>query len=127
MTESPVPHGTPAQDPHLARAFEAATCRSQRKLAAFLGIHKSSILNAEKRDSSLRRGCIMLTLLCLRWINPDWLLTGYLLHLPVMPSEQPPAQIYIPQRLKRIVRLLLSNPASSGINAYRTEALVKEL
>ena len=72
----------------LARVFEAAGCRTQMELAAFLGIRQSSISDAK------RRGVIpsdwLLTLLRLRGVNPEWVLSGEKVRLlcPVETDEK---------------------------------------
>ena len=58
----------------LARVFEAAGCRTQTELAAFLGVRQSSISDAKKRGSIPADW--LLTLLWKTWINPIWVLTG---------------------------------------------------
>lgn len=61
-------------DERLTRVFEAAGCRTQMELAAFLGIRQSSVSDAKKR------GVIpsdwLLTLLRLHGVNPQWVLRG---------------------------------------------------
>ena len=76
MTETPAPYGRAALcDPSaLARVFEAAGCRTQTELAAFLGVRQSSISDAKKRGSIPADW--LLTLLWKTWINPIWVLTG---------------------------------------------------
>ena len=60
--------------PALKRVFEAAECRTQVELAAFLGIRQSSVADAKKRQSIPAEWLI--TLLQQKGINPDWILTG---------------------------------------------------
>ena len=76
MTEVPDPYGRAALcDPSaLSRVFEAADCRTQTELADFLGVRQSSISDAKKRGSVPADW--LLTLLCKKWINPTWVLTG---------------------------------------------------
>ena len=76
MTEVPAPYGRAALcDPSaLSRVFEAAGCRTQSELAEFLGVRQSSISDAKKRGSVPADW--LLTLLCKKWINPTWVLTG---------------------------------------------------
>ena len=76
MTEVPAPYGRAAlRDPSaLSRVFEAAGCRTQSELAEFLGVRQSSISDAKKRGSVPADW--LLTLLCKKWINPTWVLTG---------------------------------------------------
>ena len=82
MTEESAPYGTPlsyADTPEefaacLKRVYVAAGCRTQEELAAFLGVRQSFISDAK------RRGMIpsqwLAILLCKKWINPAWVLTG---------------------------------------------------
>lgn len=57
-----------------ARVFEAAGCRTQTELAIFLGIRQSSISDAKKRGRVPAEWLV--TMLRLRSINPEWVLTG---------------------------------------------------
>ena len=76
MTEVPAPYGRTAlrDSSALSRVFEAAGCRTQSELADFLGVRQSSISDAKKRGSV--PAVWLLTLLCKKWINPTWVLTG---------------------------------------------------
>lgn len=76
MTEVPAPYGRTAlrDSSALSRVFEAAGCRTQSELADFLGVRQSSISDAKKRGSVPADW--LLTLLCKKWINPTWVLTG---------------------------------------------------
>ena len=76
MTEVPAPYGRTAlrDSSALSRVFEAAGCRTQSELADFLGVRQSSISDAKKRSSVPADW--LLTLLCKKWINPTWVLTG---------------------------------------------------
>lgn len=58
----------------LRRVFEAAKCRTQAELAAFLGIRQSSVSDAKKRQVIPAEWLVAL----LRQSNthPDWVLTG---------------------------------------------------
>lgn len=58
----------------ISRVFEAAGCRTQAELADFLGIRQSSISDAKRRNTIPPEWLI--TLLRLKKINPDWVLTG---------------------------------------------------
>ena len=58
----------------LSRVFEAAGCRTQIELANLLGIRQSSISDAKKRNSVPAEWLV--TLLRLRGVNPEWVLTG---------------------------------------------------
>ena len=60
--------------PALKRFLEAAGCSTQVELADFLGIRQSSISDAKKRKSIPADWLI--TLLRLKRINPEWILTG---------------------------------------------------
>lgn len=82
MTEETAPYGNPLSFPdndaeaaaRLQCVFTICGCRSQAELAQILGVRQSSISDAK------RRGIIpspwLLTLLCKKWINPAWILTG---------------------------------------------------
>ena len=77
MTEEPAVYGTPhALDTRspLSRVFEAASCRTQQELAAFLGVKQSTVSDAKRRDSIPAEWLI--TLLRKKWINPSWVMTG---------------------------------------------------
>ena len=77
MTEEPAAYGTPhAHDTRtpLSRFFEAASCRTQQELAAFLGVRQSSVSDAKRRDSIPAEWLI--TLLRKKWVNPFWVMTG---------------------------------------------------
>lgn len=58
----------------LERVFEAAGCRTQVELAEFLGIRQSSVADAKKRKSIPADWLV--TLLRLKRVNPEWILTG---------------------------------------------------
>ena len=58
----------------LARVFAAAECRRQVELAEFLGIRQSFISDAKKRQAIPADWLV--TLLRLKGINPEWILTG---------------------------------------------------
>ena len=61
--------------PALQRFFEAAGCRTQVELAKFLGLKQSSISDAKKRGSIPSDW--LMTLLRLKRVNPEWVLTGH--------------------------------------------------
>jgi len=61
-------------DTPLSRVFEAAECRTQIELASLLGIRQSSISDAKKRNSIPAEWLV--TLLRLRGVNPEWILSG---------------------------------------------------
>lgn len=56
------------------RIFKAAGCRTQTELAELLGIRQSSISDAKRRGSVPAEW--LLTLLRIRGINPEWVLSG---------------------------------------------------
>lgn len=58
----------------LKRFYQAAECTTQVELAAFLGVRQSSISDAKKRKAIPADW--LLTLLCKKYINPHWILTG---------------------------------------------------
>lgn len=57
-----------------SRVYAATGCRSQAELGKLLGIRQSSVADAKKRGGVPADW--LLTLLRLRGINPDWVLTG---------------------------------------------------
>ena len=56
------------------RVYEVADCRTQKELAQILGIRQSSISDAKRRRSIPAEWLV--TLLRIRRVNPDWILTG---------------------------------------------------
>lgn len=76
MTEDPAPYRVNRRKCHtpLARFFDAAECRTQVELAAFLGIRQSSISDAKRRGSIPAEWLIVL--LQKKGINPHWIETG---------------------------------------------------
>lgn len=77
MTEPPAPCGqAPSSDfeAKYSRVFEAAGCRTQAELAAFLNIRQGSISDAKRRQSVPSDWIIKLYEK--KRINPDWVLTG---------------------------------------------------
>ena len=58
----------------LSRVIEAAGCRTDVELAAFLGTKQSLISDARRRNTVPAEWLIVL--LRLKKINPDWILTG---------------------------------------------------
>ena len=62
------------QEDAFSRLYVAAGCRTQVELAKFLEIRQSSISDAKRRNSVPSDW--LLKLLRLKWVNPDWILTG---------------------------------------------------
>lgn len=60
--------------PALQRIYDAAECRTQAELAAFLGVSQPSISIAKKRGAIPAEW--LLKVLRKKGINPDWILTG---------------------------------------------------
>lgn len=58
----------------LERVFEVSGCRTQTKLAEFLGLRQSSIALAKKKGKIPPEW--LLTLWRKKGVNPDWILTG---------------------------------------------------
>ena len=77
MTEAPAPYGNrlafDTRTP-LDRFLEAAHCRTQLELAAFLGVRQTFIADAKRRAFIPAEW--LLTLLRLKGVNPEWVLTG---------------------------------------------------
>ena len=77
MTEEPAPYGdmpSSGFESQYHRVFEAAECRTQTKLADFLGIKQSSISDAKRRKAIPSEWLIKL--LEKKYINPEWVRTG---------------------------------------------------
>ena len=77
--------------PALERLYQAAECRTQMELAAFLDVRQPSISVAKKRGTIPADW--LLKLLRKKGVNPDWILTGQGPGklLPVEYSEAAPA------------------------------------
>ena len=58
----------------LRRVFEAAECKTQTELAAFLGIRQSSVSDAKKRQVIPAEWLVVLVRH--KSTHPDWVLTG---------------------------------------------------
>lgn len=77
MTEIPLPYGTPPQtdfDGQYRRLCEAAECVTPQELADFLGIRRSAISEARRRQALPRAW--LLTLLKKKHIHPAWVRLG---------------------------------------------------
>lgn len=58
----------------LRRVFEAAECKTQTELAAFLGIRQSSVSDAKKRQVIPAEWLVVLVRH--KGTHPDWVMTG---------------------------------------------------
>ena len=77
MTEDALSYGNPPQldfESQYKRIFEAAGCRTQVELAAFLNIRQSSVSDAKSRKAVPSDW--LMTLFEKKRVNPDWVLTG---------------------------------------------------
>lgn len=105
----------------LERFYEAAACTTQVELAAFLGIRQSSIADAKRRRAIPADW--LLTLLCKKWINPHWILTGkgprhlhpcdngapVALPAQTIVERRPPQECSIDELVREVVRRAMSS------------------
>jgi len=108
--------------PALQRVFESAECKTQAQLADFLEIRQSNISDAKKRKSIPAEWLIKL--LKLKWINPEWILTGegsqYLKpskyqppehpHVAYLIEHRPPEECSSQELFSELVKRALSSP-----------------
>lgn len=134
MSEELAPYGNPLSLPdtpaeaatRLQRVFSACRCRNQAELAQILGVRQSSVSDAK------RRGIIpspwLLTLLCEKWINPAWILTGrgtrYVRpadysqpDMPSLSSLSPTSNTFIPESIP--TELLLAELVRRGLGELK--------
>ncbi len=106
-----------AFDAQYQRVFEAAECKTQVELAAFLGIRQSSISDARRRKHIPAEW--RMRLFEKKRINPDWVLCGhgskYLVpadaepnpHVVRVPEIRPPHECSIQELFTEMVRRVL--------------------
>ncbi|WP_302737946.1 helix-turn-helix domain-containing protein [uncultured Desulfovibrio sp.] len=124
MPENPAPCDAPPQsefESQFRRVFEAAECRTQVELAAFLDIRQSSISDAKRRKSVPSEWLVKL--FEKRRINPDWVRCGVdskylsladaeqnLPHIVRVMEVRPPQECSAQELFNELVRRALQEP-----------------
>lgn len=102
-----------------ARLFLAAECSTQAELAVLLGIRQSSISDAKKKNTIPAKWLV--TLLRLKGVNPEWILTGLgpkklgpasgepAAHVVYLTEIKPPEKCSTQELVNELVKRALAN------------------